>query len=108
MVFVDLYSRFPVVRYTKSTGHQAAIRAIDNILAEYGNIRQLDTDNGPPFNSETFTNYLSKKGIRHKRVTPLWPQANRAETIMKNIKKTIQKSSITKTNFRKDLNTYLA
>ena len=51
LVFVDLYSRFPVVRYTKSTGHEPAIRAIDNILAEFGNITQLDTDNGPPFNS---------------------------------------------------------
>ena len=77
-------------------------------MAEYGNIEQLDTDNGPPFNSKQFTKYLEDKGIKHKKITPLWPQANRAETVMKGIKKTIQKSYIMKTDYRKDLNNYLS
>ena len=107
-MFVDLYSRFPVIRYLKSTDHSSAIKAIDNLLAEYGNIEQLDTDNGPPFNAKQFSKFLENKGITHKKITPLWPQANRAETVMKGIKKSIQKSQIMKTNYRKDLNNYLS
>ena len=73
LVFVDTYSRFPLIRYTRSTEHKTTIRALDNILAEYGNIEQIDTDNGPPFNGEEWKLYLKQKGIKHRKITPLWP-----------------------------------
>lgn len=89
LVFLDLYSRFPIVRYVQSTNSSAAIRALDNVLAEYGNIERLDTDNAAVFTSEAWTEYVKNKGIKHRKITPLWPQANRAETMMKGIKSTI-------------------
>ena len=52
MVFVDIYSRFPVIWYTKSTRSEVTIKALDNILAEFRNITQIDTDNAAPFLSK--------------------------------------------------------
>ena len=51
LVFVDLYSRFPIVRYVGNTSAAAAVRALDTVLAEFGNVYRIDTDNCPPFTS---------------------------------------------------------
>ena len=37
----------------------------------------------------------------------MWPQANRAETVMKGLKATIQKAEIQESDYREQLNTYL-
>ena len=50
----------------------------------------LKSDNGPPFSSGEFIEHY---GIKHKRVTPLWPQANaEAENFMKPITKAVRSS----------------
>lgn len=51
LVFVELYSRFPFVRYVGNTSASAAVRALDTVLGEFGNVCRIDTDNGPPFTS---------------------------------------------------------
>ena len=72
-VLVDLYSRFPIVRHVKNTKSQSAIKVLDSILSEYGNVKRIDTDNGAPFNSELWSEFLRTRGIKHHRITPLWP-----------------------------------
>ena len=36
----------------------------------------VKSDNGPPFNSDDFQNFARHLGFTHRKVTPLWPQAN--------------------------------
>ncbi len=36
----------------------------------------MKTDNGPQFISQDFKVFMEENGIRHNRMTPLWPQAN--------------------------------
>ena len=37
LVFVDVYSRFPLVRYVGNTQDSAAVRTLDTVLSEFGN-----------------------------------------------------------------------
>ena len=73
LVFIDLYSRFPIVRHVGSTRSDAAIKVLDNVLSEYGNIVRIDTDNAGTFTSEEWKTYLESKGIKNRYITPLWP-----------------------------------
>ena len=107
LVFTDLYSRFPIIRYARRTGHQAAINATDQVLSEFGNICELDTDNGPPFNSHQWKEYLKWMGVKHSPRTPEWPQANRAETCMKGLTAVIQTSEVEGSNYKQELNRFL-
>ena len=44
----------------------------------------------PPFTSSGFELYMAEIGVKHQRITPLWPQANtEAENFMKPLTKTI-------------------
>ena len=56
----------------------------DAIFARHGVPLKLNSDNGPPFNSKEFKDYLAKLGVEHETSTPEWPQGNsEAEAFMK-------------------------
>ena len=88
MVIVDDYSRYPVVEILSKLTAEAVIPKLDNVFAMFGIPDVFKTDNGPPFNGamvKEFANYL---GFHHRKITPLWPQANgEAELFMKTSKK---------------------
>ena len=91
LVVVDDMSKYPKVEIVASTAAADTISKFKKILATHGMIRELWTDNGPPFAGQEFADYLSSKGIWHRRVTPRWPQANgEAESFMRTINKTIR------------------
>jgi hypothetical protein len=47
---------------------------------------------------------MKENGIKHQRITPLWPQANsEAEHFMKPMEKAIRAAHIKKKNWRKEL-----
>ena len=52
LVAVDLRSRYPVVETTSSTNFKATREKLKKIFATYGIPRKIQSDNGPPFNSE--------------------------------------------------------
>ena len=91
MVIQDEYSRYPIVEILKSTSSQTVIPILDKVFSEFGIPWQVKTDNGPPFNSHEFATYLKHMGVKHRKITPLWPQANaETERFMRTIKKIIR------------------
>lgn len=51
---------------------------------------------------------MAENGIRHHRVTPLWPQANgEAERFIKNIKKAVKAATVEEKNWETELQEYL-
>ncbi|GFO32123.1 transposon ty3-g Gag-Pol polyprotein [Plakobranchus ocellatus] len=95
LIVKDEYSHFVVVDTIKSTSTRAVIPRFDKIFAEFGIQDELKTDNGPPFDGIDFKTYLKRMGIKHRKITPRWPQANaETERFMRTIKKTIKAAQV--------------
>ena len=76
LVVIDDYSRFPKVEVANSTSAESVIPHLDNIIPRHQIPAKIRTDNGPPFNSESFSRFVQHMGIKHRKITPLLPEAN--------------------------------
>ncbi|CAE1296729.1 unnamed protein product [Acanthosepion pharaonis] len=108
LVVTDEYSRYVVVDILDSISTTSVIPRLDKIFAEFGVPVSLKTDNGPPFNSSDFKDYASITGFKHRKITPLWPQAN-AETgrFMRTVKKSIKAALIKGRSWKQELFKFL-
>jgi hypothetical protein len=60
------------------------------------------------FNGYEFAAYLSHEGVRHKKITPLWPRANAiCERFMRNLNRVLRNSEAESTNWRTELQNFL-
>ena len=108
MVLIDEYSRFPMVQSIKSTSAKAVTNHLDTIFGIFGIPSKIRSDNGPPFNSKEFQNFVEFMGINHRLITPEWPRANgMVERFMQNLKKVIQTSKIDKVHWKTRLSEFL-
>ncbi|XP_051992411.1 uncharacterized protein K02A2.6-like [Xyrauchen texanus] len=90
LVVIDEYSRYPEVEILQSTSARATIPKLDKIFSTLGIPLEVKTDNGPPFQSSEFADFATYLGFRHRKITPLWPQANaEAERFMRTLEKAI-------------------
>ena len=65
------------------------------------------TDNDPPFDSISFTQYSHKKGIKHETTYLYHPQANPAERVMKSLGKALKAAHNTHQQPQDTLNNFL-
>ena len=108
LVVIDEYSRYPVVEPVRSTSAQSTIRKLDEMFALFGIPLILKTDNGPPFQSEEFRRFCRTLGIKHRRITPLHPQANgTAERFMRTLGKAIRTAVTEGQDWTRELNKFL-
>ena len=62
------------------------------------------SDNGPPFNGSEFKEYALRMGFAHRKITPLWPEANgEVERFMRTLKKFLQTAG----NWKEELHAFL-
>ena len=47
------------------------------VFATHGVPKTVQSDNGPPFNSEDFKEFAAEMGFIHKKITPRHPKAQR-------------------------------
>ena len=103
-VILDEYSRFPIVHIMKSTNAERVITKLEETFSVFGYPDQLKTDNGPPFESDSFREYMKDKAIRHRRITPEHPQSNaKCERFMRVIGKCLKTADIEGKDWRKEL-----
>ena len=82
LVAIDKRTRYPEFAKTHSTAFQLTKERLKTMFATHGVPRQLESDNGPPFNSREFTEFAK---------TPEHARANgEAESFMKMLNKTEQ------------------
>ena len=62
-----------VLRFTITVKVIASLR---KILLPHGLPVSITSNNGPQLISEEFCKLIEEERIEHRRVTPLWPQAN--------------------------------
>ncbi|RDH88672.1 MAG: hypothetical protein DIZ79_14650, partial [endosymbiont of Lamellibrachia luymesi] len=104
----DEYSRYPVVHVTRSTSAETVIPIMESIFAMFGYPETIKSDNGPPFQSNAWSQFLQSCGVRHRKITPLWPMANaQVENFNKPMMKAVRSAIIQHRNWRRELQQFL-
>ena len=108
LVVIDRYSRFPEVAIVNSTKSSSLFIQLDRIFAVHGIPELIISDNGPPFNSDEFSRYVTAIGSRHHPITPRWPQANgEVEKFNQPLEKTIQAAVVEGKVWKQELQRFL-
>ncbi|XP_060556789.1 uncharacterized protein K02A2.6-like [Ruditapes philippinarum] len=108
LVLIDEYLRFPFVEVLNSITGNTVIPVLDKIFSETGIPEIPKSDNGSPMNSHLFKSFAKHLGFKHRKITPLWPQANaECERFMKTIGKSIRASHVHHTNWKQDMYAFL-
>ena len=108
LVVIDAYSKFPEVEILKTTTAKVVTNRLDRMFATHGIPDQIVSDNGPPFDSTEMERSMKRKGIKHHRVTPLWPQANgEAESFMKPLGKAVKAAKLEGKDWKEELYEFL-
>ena len=109
LVVIDDYSRFPEIEIVHSTSAKAVIPKLDRIFAAYGVPQVVKSDNGPPFNGSEFAQFAKYLGFKHRKVSPLWPEANgEVERFMKTFGKVLRTTAHWKQDMYQFLRNYRA
>ena len=105
---VDVYSRSLEIEIVRSTSVESTVPKLDKMFSAFGIPDKLTTDNGPPFNSHEFRKFTVYLGIKHQRITRLWPQANSsAENFNRMLRKVVQSPKIEGKNWKQEIYRYL-
>lgn len=108
LVCEDACTRWPEVVILRSTTSAAIIGHLRKIFAVHGLPEKVVTDNGANLVSEEFETFLGTHGIKHRKVTPYWPQANaEVERFNKTIEKAIRTAHAEGKDWRTDMFTFL-
>ncbi|XP_046404731.1 uncharacterized protein K02A2.6-like [Ischnura elegans] len=90
LVIVDAHSKWLEVEEVSSTSANQTITKLSALFARFGLPQQIVSDNGPPFNSGEFKDFLRCNGIKHTLSPPYHPATNgQAENSVKNVKKRV-------------------
>ena len=108
LVAIDEHSRYPEVEVIPSTAARVVIPCLNLIFARQGFPSVIKTDNGPPFQSHEFHDFAEQSGFQHRKITPLWPEANgEAERFMKTLNKFVRATTTEDQNWRTQLPNFL-
>ena len=108
LVCEDACTRWPEVVILHSTTSSAIIGHLHKIFPSYALPEKVVTDNGANLVSGEFENFLELHGIKHRKVTPYWPQANaEVERFNKTIEKAIRTAHTEGKDWRTAMFTFL-
>ena len=90
MVVQGLASRFPVAKLVSSTSADRVLPSLGDICDTQGSPTVPLSDNGPPFNSTAMEKFAKHRNITLRKIPPLHPSSNLAETVMKPLGKAMK------------------
>ena len=107
-VLVDLYSRFFKISITKNLSAEKITQIMWKMFITHGLPNLVQTDNGSPFQSQYFSNFMKENGINHRRVSPYWsPAQGQVERENRSILKRIKIAQTEKRDWKTELDHYL-
>ncbi|XP_062564306.1 uncharacterized protein K02A2.6-like [Armigeres subalbatus] len=108
LVVVDTYSRFIHVIEMKHMDADSTNAALTKIFEVWGYPMAIQSDNGPPFQSEKFIATWENRGVKIRKSIPLSAQSNGSvERQNTGIKKTLAAARLDNVNWRKALEQYV-
>ena len=75
ILICDYFSKFPFMFSCKTSWGSLKDCLID-LFSNEGFPKEIISDNGSPFNSQEFADYLSSHGVKHTTSSPHYPQSN--------------------------------
>jgi hypothetical protein len=109
MVVTCLYSRYVDTAIVKSVSAETVIPELLKIFRRYGFPAIIRTDNGSPFNSHAFEEFMKKYNIKHTPTTPYWSRANgQVERLMQTLTKCRRVANITGVHYSEQIEVTLA
>ena len=75
ILICDYFSKFPFIFSCKTSWGSLKDHLID-LFSNEGFPKEIISDNGSPFNSQEFADYLSSHGVKHTTSSPHYPQSN--------------------------------
>ena len=75
ILICDYFLKFPFMFSCKTSWGSLKDHLID-LFSNKGFPKEINSDNGSPFNSHEFADYLSSHGIKHTTSSPHYPQSN--------------------------------
>ena len=68
----------------------------------------MKTDNGTLFQSKLWSDFCIHHNVKHRKITPIWPQANaQADSFNKPMMKSIRIANTTNKSWKQELQTFL-
>ena len=106
---IDQYSKYPVVEVCSSTDWESMEDMLTKAFSMFGNVEEMITDGGPPYDSRGFRKFAKRQGFNHHICTPENPEANGfVEVFNKVLVKMIHTATIEGEDPTKVVNRYLA
>ncbi|XP_059045677.1 uncharacterized protein K02A2.6-like [Achroia grisella] len=100
LVIIDAHSKWLEVDNVSSTSAAAVIHSLRKIFARFGLPKSIVSDNGPPFSSAEYLNYLNRNGIKRILVAPYHPSSNgAAENAVKLVKQVLRKATMEREDY---------
>ena len=101
-------SRYVEGCISKKNTANVAINSLEKMFATHSLPYTVTSDNGPHFVAESFQTFLKNNGIKHKKIPPLWPQANREiKRQNRSLLKRMQIAQVEREDWKKAVLTYL-
>ena len=98
----------PHPHHHPSTSTKTVIPHLDMIFSRHGIPDVVKTDNGPPFNGNQFQTFSKDFGFHHRKITPLWPEANgEAERFMATLNKYVRAATAENSHWKNQLPQFL-
>ncbi|XP_052791587.1 uncharacterized protein K02A2.6-like [Mya arenaria] len=108
LVVIDEHSRFPEVGIVYSTSAKVVLPRLSAIFARHGYPDVVKSDNGPPFQGHEFADFAVTCGFKHRRITPLWPEANgTVERFMGTLNKFVRAAVADNSDWKTDISSFL-
>lgn len=108
LIIVDTYSRYLHVLEMSRMDAKATSEALLRVFEVWGYPLALQSDNGPPFQSDKFVRTWEERGVKIRKSIPLSAQSNGAvERQNKGIKDALAAARLDKNNWRTALEKYV-
>jgi len=99
LLYVDYYSKWPVVRELRDNSARSLINTTQQIFGEYGLPKKIISDAGTNYTSREFQDFCSANNIEHKTSSSYHHSGNgQAERVIAVIKQIFKKCEITGEN----------